>query len=62
MESPYLKEKEVADLLKCKVQTLRNHRHLGRGLPYIKHGRGVLYHRDDIGSHLAARKVVPAEG
>lgn len=62
MDTPYLKEKEVADMLKCSVQTLRNHRHQRRGLPYTKHGRSVIYHRDDIGQHLAARKVVPTVG
>ena len=62
MESPYLKEKKTAEMLNCAVQTLRNHRHQRRGLPYTKHGRSVLYNLDDIRQYLAARKVIPAEG
>ncbi len=61
MESPYLKESKAAEILKCSVQTLRNHRHQNKGLPYTKHVRTVLYDLDDIKQYLASRKVTPAE-
>ena len=35
-EKRYADEKEVAKIIGCSVQTLRNDRNLGRGFPYSK--------------------------
>jgi predicted DNA-binding transcriptional regulator AlpA len=58
-QRPYMRENEVAELIGCSVQTLRNHRHQGRGLPYIKFGKSVIYDRLDVETDLESRKVVP---
>jgi hypothetical protein len=39
------------------VQTLRNDRHLGRGIPYVKFGRSVSYSVDDIIDFMESHKV-----
>ncbi len=55
----YVKDTKAAQILDVAVQTLRNHRHQGRGLPYCKIGRTVLYSLDDIKSYLDSKKIVP---
>jgi hypothetical protein len=57
----YLTEKEVADLIKRALPTLRNERHLGRGIPYIKCGRSVRYALSDVQAYIAAHRIVPKE-
>ena len=54
-----LSEVETAEVLGISVQTLRNHRHLRRGIPYVKLGRRVLYLDTDIRQHLASRRIDP---
>ena len=53
----YLSEKEVAQIIGCTLSTLRNHRHLGRGLPYVKNGRSVRYNHDDVIGFMEGRKI-----
>ena len=53
----YLVEKEVSEFTRRAVQTLRNDRHYGRGIPYIKNGRSVLYHLDDVENYMNARRI-----
>lgn len=53
-------ENEVAELLRVSVQTLRNNRHRGVGLPYIKIGRRVVYDPSDIQAAVNEGRVVPA--
>jgi len=46
------KEEQLAKILNQSVQTLRNHRFLGKGLPYIKLGRSVRYLAADVERYL----------
>ncbi|MBA7496832.1 hypothetical protein ES702_07441 [subsurface metagenome] len=56
-EKRYMKEKEVAKLLGCHVQTLRGNRSRRRGIPFIRHGRSVLYDYDVIVKYMKASTV-----
>ncbi|MHC1726876.1 MAG: helix-turn-helix transcriptional regulator [Syntrophobacteraceae bacterium] len=53
----YLGEEEVERITGRKVQTLRNDRFKGRGIPYVKMGRSVRYSRSDVLAFMEARKV-----
>jgi predicted DNA-binding transcriptional regulator AlpA len=53
----YINEKEVARITGRGLQTLRNDRHCGRGLPYIKMGRSVRYSLEDVIAYMEARKI-----
>lgn len=55
----WLKDTQVAEILNCSVQRLRNDRHLGRGLPYSILGRSVRYSEEEIYKHMEANKIVP---
>lgn len=57
----YLTDKEVADLTGLGVQTLRNWRFEGRGIPYCKIGRAVRYEADEVAAYMAARRVTTAD-
>ncbi len=54
----WMLETEVAEEMRCSVQKLRNDRHMRRGLPYHKVGRGVRYWRPDIEKELNANRIV----
>ena len=58
-EEKYVNEKAVAEIIDCGVQTLRNDRHLGRGLPYHKKGRSIRYFLPDVYTYMEARKIQP---
>jgi hypothetical protein len=53
----YVPEQEVSRITGRGVQTLRNDRHLGRGIPYVKFGRSVRYSVDDIINFMESHKV-----
>ena len=53
----YINEKKVAEMLDGSVQTIRNDRHLKRGLPYIKKGRMVRYSLADVIRYMEQHKV-----
>ena len=53
----YLREQETSKISRKAVQTLRNDRHHGKGIPYIKNGRSVLYRLDDILNYLNTRRI-----
>ena len=55
----YLTEVQVSRLTGLAVPTLRNQRHLGRGIPYIKLKRAVRYNSQDVLSFMESRKVIP---
>lgn len=59
-----LTEKQVAEILCQSVQTLRNHRFLGKGVPYVKIGRSVRYLVEDVEHYLQAHRIKtdPARG
>lgn len=52
-------EHEAARLLGLSVQTLRNWRHLRRGLPYCKHGRAIRYRLADIEAFQLQNRIDP---
>jgi predicted DNA-binding transcriptional regulator AlpA len=58
-EVKYLKEEEVSRLTGVALPTLRNTRHMGRGIPYCKVGRSVRYCWQDVIDFMEARKIRP---
>jgi excisionase family DNA binding protein len=54
-----LTEKDVAKMLNVNVQTLRNWRFQGRGLPYMKLGRAVRYDAAEVSGFIEACRVSP---
>ena len=53
-------EKQAAAIMGRSIQTLRNDRHLRRGVPYCKLGRSVRYLLSDIHAYLLERRIDPA--
>lgn len=60
MTGEILKEREVSMEFNIPVQTLRNDRHNGKGIPYYKVGRSVRYKRQDVVEFFESRKIIPA--
>lgn len=54
-----LTETQVAQMLSVGLQTLRNQRTTGKGIPYVKLGRCVRYMLSDIEAYVYASKIVP---
>lgn len=61
MSTPqWLNDKEVSRMTGRGLQTLRNDRHLCRGIPYSLVGRrSIRYRLDDVVSYMESRKVIP---
>jgi hypothetical protein len=57
----YLTEKEVSRATKFSIQTLRNHRHESKGIPYLKINRSVRYRPVDVQAYME-RVFVNPEG
>jgi predicted DNA-binding transcriptional regulator AlpA len=55
--SPLIKEKVLSELTGMSLATLRKHRWLGKGIPYIKIGRSVRYLESDVQNFLDQLKV-----
>lgn len=56
----YINEKEVSRITGLALPTLRNHRHLRTGIPYIKATRrAIRYSLEDVISFMESRKIVP---
>ena len=53
----WLNEKDVAILIGVSVYTLRQHRHKGIGLPYVKYGKSVRYSIADIVEYLKSKTI-----
>jgi hypothetical protein len=53
----YIDERKVSRITGRALPTLRNDRHKGRGLPYVKMGRSVRYKLDDVIAFMEARKI-----
>lgn len=51
------KEEQLAKILNQSVQTLRNHRFLGKGVPYVKIGRSVRYLVEDVERFLKENRI-----
>jgi predicted DNA-binding transcriptional regulator AlpA len=60
-EASYINENAVANITGLSVQTLRNWRFIGKGIPYIKAGRSVRYKHLDVINYMEARKILPRE-
>ena len=52
-------ERETARITGRAVQSLRNDRHMGRGIPYCKLGRSVRYLLTDIQNYLSQNRIDP---
>jgi predicted DNA-binding transcriptional regulator AlpA len=59
MPKQYLTEKQVSEITGYSVQTLRNHRHESRGIPYLKIGRSVRYLPEDISATMEKVRIEP---
>lgn len=55
----YLTQADTSALVKKTEGTLAQDRYMGRGLPYVKFGRKVLYDRADVETFLDSCKVTP---
>ena len=55
----YLTEKQVAGITNFAIQTLRNHRQVSRGIPYLKVGRSVRYRPADVQEYMERCFVNP---
>ena len=56
----YINEKEVSRITGLALPTLRNHRHLRIGIPYIRAtGRAIRYSLKDVVAFMESRKIVP---
>ena len=61
-QSQLFTEKEVSGLLRIPLQTLRNHRSRGYGIPYLKLGRSVRYAQADIIEYVDSKRITPKGG
>lgn len=52
---------EVAQVLHTTTARLAQDRYIGRGIPYVKHGRKVLYRWADVHAYLDANTVNPQD-
>lgn len=57
----YVSEKEVSERTNIALQTLRNWRSTGQGLPYYKVGRKVLYRLDETIQFIENHRIEPRE-
>ena len=48
MSKKYLNEKELSEMTGRALQTLRNDRSKGRGFPYLKLGKKILYNEEVV--------------
>ena len=57
----YLTENEVSEITARALQTLRNERHRGEGIPYYKVGRSVRYSMADVSKFMKGCRVETAD-
>jgi hypothetical protein len=58
LKKPYWNEVEVAAFTGRAVSTLRNERHLRRGLPYLRIGkRSIRYKMSDVIASMESRRI-----
>lgn len=55
----WITEKQVSEIMGVAVQTLRNDRHLCRGVPYYKRGRSVRYKESEVRMDMESHRIVP---
>ena len=56
-----LTTEEAAQMVGLAAQTLNKLRHEGKGPPYVKHARRVVYRRADLEAWMQSRRRVPGE-
>jgi hypothetical protein len=61
MQAQYLTEREVSQITKFALPTLRNHRQQGIGIPYVKANRAVRYSLQDVLRYMESRKIKTAD-
>lgn len=54
----FMREGEVADLLRVSPRKLERDRHRGVGIPFLKIGRRVLYRQQDVMTYAATHVFV----
>lgn len=58
LKKPFLNEKETSKLTGRAISTLRNERHLRRGIPYLKISqRTIRYKLEDVLSFMESRRI-----
>jgi len=57
----YIDEKHVSQITGRALQSLRNDRFQGKGIPYVKLNRSVRYSVEDVIQYMESRKVTPRE-
>jgi hypothetical protein len=57
----WVKDSDVAKMLGYGIQTLRNHRARGVGLPFSKVGRSIRYKLADVYDYMEKNKVTPED-
>lgn len=60
-ENRFINETDVSAITSLSVQTLRNWRFQGKGIPYVKAGRSVRYQYQDVITYMEERKILPRE-
>ena len=60
-EKRFINENEVSTITGMSVQTLRNWRFQGKGIPYVKAGRSVRYQYQDVITYMEDRVILPRE-
>ena len=55
----YLSEKDVAEMTKLSLSTLRSYRCLGKEPPYLKVGKAVRYRESDIVRFMERCQIEP---
>ena len=58
----YLTDRQVAEMTQIGLQTLRNHRFHGKGIPYRKLEKSVRYLESEVIQYMEAGRVDPANG
>ena len=60
-EKRFINENDVSSITGMSVQTLRNWRFQGKGIPYVKAGRSVRYQYQDVIAYMEDRRILPRE-
>lgn len=58
----FINEKVVSEITGLKLPTLRNHRFLCKGLPYVKIGRSIRYDPADVYAYMEKHRIDPEAG
>lgn len=62
LECPFVDVEEAAKFLHLEPKTLQNMRWNGMGPKYRKHGRKVVYHKDDLFSWSLGNEISQSVG